>query len=105
MTVRGTPRGGAGVPGRVGVDPRSQLQRVFEARSVAVVGASHDPSKWGYLALDSILAGGFRGAVYPVNPRGGEILGLPVFASLADVPEPPDVVVISLPAPAVPGVL
>jgi acyl-CoA synthetase (NDP forming) len=84
---------------------RRQLRRAFDARSVAVVGASRDPSKWGYMTLDPVLSAGFEGAVYPVNPKGGEILGLPVFARLEDVPEPPDLVIVSLPAPAVSAVL
>ena len=81
------------------------LRRLFEAHSVAVVGASKDPDKWGYQVVRSILGGGFGGAVYPVNPRGGEILGLPVYERLRNLPEPPDVVVVSLPATFVPAVI
>lgn len=93
-------------PGRVAPGGRVDgLRRLFEARSVAVVGASKDPEKWGYQVVRSILGGGFEGAVYPVNPRGGEILGLRVWERLLDLPEPPDVIVVSLPAPLVPKVV
>ena len=53
----------------------SGMQSLFEPRSIAVVGASRDETKIGLKILRNILEGGFEGAVYPVNPQGGEILG------------------------------
>jgi acyl-CoA synthetase (NDP forming) len=76
----------------------SSLQRMFNARSVAVVGASSDPTKLGHVTLASILAGGFTGHVYPVNPKGGTLFGLPVYPSLRSVPDPVDLVVSVVPA-------
>ncbi|MBU7025055.1 MAG: acetate--CoA ligase family protein [Theionarchaea archaeon] len=70
---------------------------LFEPRSVAVVGASHDESKVGYKVLENIVKGGYTGKVYPVNPKGGEILGLPVFKSIEDLPEGVDVAFIVIP--------
>jgi len=77
---------------------RSSLTAVFAPRSVAVVGASADEGKWGGSLLRNIVEGGYRGAVYPVNPRGGEIFGRRVFPSLNDIPEPPDLCLIALEA-------
>ncbi|MCZ7665195.1 MAG: CoA-binding protein [Thermoleophilia bacterium] len=74
------------------------LDRLFNARHVAVVGASPDSSKLGHITLRSILDGGFSGDLYPVNPRGGEILGLPAYRSLLDIPGTLDLVVLVVPA-------
>ena len=52
--------------------------------SVAIIGASADPSKFGNQSLRAHRAQGYD--VYPVNPKGGEIEGLPVYSRLADVP-------------------
>ena len=52
-----------------------EIKHLFEPRTIAVIGASHDPSKIGYKILDNILSGGYSGRVFPVNPRGGELLG------------------------------
>jgi len=72
------------------------LQAVLAPRSVAIVGASADVTRWGGSALQNILAGGFAGKIYPVNPRGGELFGLPVCTSLDDVPEPPDLALLAI---------
>ncbi len=81
------------------------VTRLFYARSVAVVGASTSPGKLGYEILANIINGGYDGAIYPVNPKADEILGLPVFQSVSDIPAGLDLVVVVVPAPAVPGVL
>jgi acyl-CoA synthetase (NDP forming) len=73
------------------------LESLFDPASVAVVGASADPAKWGHLLARGALAGEHRRAVYLVNRRGGEILGRPVFAALRELPAPPDLVVVSVP--------
>ena len=52
--------------------------------SIAIVGASSDPSKFGHKAVKAYLRQGYD--VYPVNPKGGEIAGCQVYTSLADVP-------------------
>lgn len=64
-------------------------------KTVAIVGASADRSKFGNKSLRAHLAQGWT--VFPVNPRGGEIEGLPVFRSLDDVPRPIDRVSLYLP--------
>ena len=81
------------------------IDRIFNAKSVAVVGASGDPAKFGYMTLHSIIRGGYEGQIYPVNPKGGELFGLKVYKSIAQVPEPPDLAVIVVPAKFVPSVM
>jgi acyl-CoA synthetase (NDP forming) len=70
---------------------------LFDPRSVAVVGASGEPRKWGHLLARGALAGAGRRAVYLVNRNGGEILGQRAFPSLAALPDAPELVVVSVP--------
>ncbi|NQU03737.1 MAG: acetate--CoA ligase family protein [Syntrophaceae bacterium] len=81
------------------------LDSIFKAQSVALVGASSDQGKLGYMTLDSIIKGGYEGKIYPVNPKGGEILGLPVYRSLNEIPEPVDLAVVIVPPRFVPQVM
>ena len=74
-------------------------------KSVAIVGASDNVTRWGGSALQNILAGGFEGAIYPVNPKGGEFFGLPVSTSLDDVPAPPDLALLAVGARQLPDVI
>ena len=74
------------------------LRPLFEPRSVAVVGASADPEKWGYWFARDAAKGTHRRRVFLVGRRGGELHGLPVHRSLAELPEPPELVVLSVPA-------
>src|SRR5512136_2779808 len=77
------------------------IKYLFEPRSLAVIGASHDQRKIGYKILDNILSGGYRGRVYPVNPKGGEILGLRGYRDVNEVEDEIDVASIAVPAPLV----
>ena len=52
--------------------------------TIAIVGASSDPSKFGHKAVKAYLKQGYE--VFPINPKGGEIAGCTVYATLADVP-------------------
>ena len=81
------------------------LESVFNARSVAVVGASANPEKTGHIILKNIIEGGFEGKIYPVNPKAGEILGLPCYPSVTAINDPVDVVIIVVPAKFVPDVM
>ena len=74
------------------------LTSLFEPSSVAVLGASTDTSKWGYWFARDAMKGIERRRVFFVNRRGGELFGLPVHRSLAELPEPPELVVLSVPA-------
>jgi len=77
------------------------MKRLFDPKAVAVVGASTDPVKIGYRVVENVLSGGFRGDVYPINPKGGEILGRKVYPSVEAVDGEIDVAVVSVPAGAV----
>jgi len=79
-----------------GNERRLHLDAVFAPRSVAIVGASEDATKWGGSVMRNLLDGGFEGALYPINPRGGTILGVPAYAGPADLPETPDLVIVAL---------
>jgi acyl-CoA synthetase (NDP forming) len=81
------------------------LERMFDAGSIAVIGASNDPGKWGYMLLDAMMRGGYEGDVYPINPKADQVLGLPAYPSVRDVPGPVELVVVAIPAPYVAGVL
>ncbi len=65
---------------------------------MAVVGASAETTKIGYKIIQNIVNGGYTGKVYPVNPKGGEVLGLPIYKNLAEIDGQIDVVCISIPA-------
>ncbi len=84
-------------------DIAQQLDSIFKPRSFAVIGASKDPHKWGGRMVHIPLASGFRGAIYPVNPRQKEIAGLRCYASVRDIEAEVDMAVIAVPAPAVPA--
>lgn len=78
------------------------LDPVLCPRSVAVIGASTDPKKRGFQVLRALQESGFQGPVYPVNPKGGEILGRTVVPSIDALPEAPDLALICTPAASVP---
>ncbi|MFD0899158.1 bifunctional acetate--CoA ligase family protein/GNAT family N-acetyltransferase [Actinomadura sediminis] len=84
----------------------ASLQRLLQPRMVVVVGASRRRGTVGAEILRNIVDGGFKGTVYAVNPHsaGADLHGVPCVNALADLPEPPDLVVITVPAGAVPGV-
>ncbi len=77
------------------IDP---LRAFFYPRGVAVLGASANPIKLSHGVLRNLVTHGFRAPVYPVNPKGGAMLGLGVYTSIADVPDPVDLAVIILSA-------
>ncbi len=62
------------------------LKNFFEPKSVAIIGASATPGKLGYIAISNLLNIGYRGKIYPVNPKGGEILGLKIYENVRNIP-------------------
>ena len=74
------------------------LRPLFEPRSVAVVGASNDPAKWGRWMARGAVQGEHRRTVFLVNRSGAEVLGRPTYRSLEELPEPPELVVLAVPA-------
>ncbi len=79
-----------------GPDERTALERMLEARSVAVVGASVKDGSLGRQMMIELLRGGFAGAIYPVNPGYDDIQGLRCYSSIADVPEPVDLAILGV---------
>lgn len=75
-----------------------KFHALFNARSIAFLGASKDPRKWGFTMLNNLINGGFSGRIYPVNPKEDEILRLQVYKNIADIPEIPDLAVIVVPS-------
>jgi acyl-CoA synthetase (NDP forming) len=76
------------------------LRPLFEPRSVAVVGASNDPAKWGQWLARGALRGEHRRPVFLVNRSGGDVLGRTAYRSLGELPEAPELVVLAIPASA-----
>ncbi|MEJ2365454.1 MAG: acetate--CoA ligase family protein [Deltaproteobacteria bacterium] len=83
-------------------DSVSQLDCILRPKSVAVIGASTSPDKLGHEILKNILDGGFRGGVYPINPKADAILNLSCHGNVKDLQEPPDLAVVIIPARFVP---
>lgn len=73
---------------------RTDLERFFNPRGIAIIGASQDFGTIQGQPLKHLQSHGYKGALYPVNPRYGEVAGLKCYPSLADVPETPDLVLI-----------
>ncbi len=84
---------------------KAKLNDFFNPKALAVIGASSEPGKIGYEILKNIITGGFKGEIYPINPKGGEILGIKVFKSILDVPITPELAIICTPAKVVPKVI
>ena len=80
------------------------LDALLRPRSIAVVGASDTPGKVGYTVLRNIVSGGYRGAVYPINPKEPVIQGMKAYPSVQDVPGEIDAAVIVVPAKLSPQV-
>lgn len=76
----------------------NRLHKFTNPTSVAIIGASSDPSKIGYQILNNLISGKFKGKVYPINPKAGKILGLYAYADVKAVPEQIDLAVIAIPA-------
>jgi acetyltransferase len=81
------------------------LRRLLQPRSIALVGASEAPASVGRKLFENLLAAGFDGPVYPVNPRQPRILDRPAFARVEALPSPVDLAVIATPAATVPGIV
>ena len=79
----------------------SDLSIFFRPRGVAVIGASSDQEKLGHAVVRNLRAVHYEGPVYPVNPREEEILGYKAYPSILEVPDPVELAVVIVPAPAV----
>jgi acyl-CoA synthetase (NDP forming) len=81
------------------------FEPLFYPKSLAIIGASAEPAKFGNVILSAIMENGYSGKIYPINPDGGEINGLKVYGSLQEVPGDLDFAVLTIPAPSVRGAL
>jgi acetyltransferase len=81
------------------------VDAVFSAHSIAVVGASRDPHSIGYTIVRNLVRDGFKGTVYPVNPKADHIQSIPAFPSVTAIPGPVDLAVICVPAALAEGAL
>ena len=76
----------------------------FNPRGIAIIGATTNPLKGGYNILKNLVSG-YKGGIYPVNPKYNEIQGLPCYDSVQDLPDPVDLAIVFVPAKiAVPAV-
>ena len=89
MTRQGT---GVG-PGRL-----ERLDQLFNPRSIAFLGATEFSLKWGFLVFNNLLAGGYRGELYPVNPGRDSVMGIKAYPSVRDIPGEVDLAVFTVPA-------
>ena len=78
--------------------PGAGMDAFFLARGIAVIGASAEATKIGGRPVHLLRRHGYAGAIYPINPKGGEIQGLPAYARLADTPQAPELALIAVPA-------
>jgi len=74
------------------------LTYLFNPRHVAVIGASHHEGKIGHTVLNNIVSSGYKGKIYPVNPKGGKILGLKVYESIFSIEGEIDLAIVVVPA-------
>lgn len=84
---------------------QSNINCFFSAKSVAVVGATTNPDKLGFLVLKNIIAGGFKGRIYAVNQKGGSVMNLQCYKSLSEINEVPDIIVVIVPSSSVLNVI
>ncbi len=75
-----------------------EIKYLFEPRGVAVIGASSKVGKVGHSVIRNILSSGYDGKIYPINPHGGKIEGLPVYKDLQEIDGPIDLATIVIPA-------
>ena len=110
--VFATPRGATAVDVRILVDfnpppPRQKyaqddivraMNRIMRPDSIAVIGASSEEGKIGNSVMKNLVNGGYKGQIYPINPKADEILGYKAYPSVKDIPGPVDTAVFAIPA-------
>ncbi len=81
------------------------LDKIFDPHRIAVIGASDTPTSVGYTVLRNLVGSGFRGVVYPVNPKRESVQGIQAYKDIPSLPHAPDLAVICTPAPSVPALV
>ena len=110
LTAKLQPKAGAG---KIVVDPAHDLLReeghpldpIFSPRNVAVIGATERQGSVGRTVLWNLLSSPFGGTVYPINTNRPSVLGIRAYKDIRELPEKPDLVVVTTPAPTVPGII
>ncbi|MCB1006701.1 MAG: GNAT family N-acetyltransferase, partial [Acidimicrobiales bacterium] len=101
LDIEPTPEALAAIEARSHLAEARSVARLLAPQAVAVIGAGREPGGLGHEVVANLLAAGFTGPVYPVNPAAEVVEGLPALASVLDAPGPVDQAVIAVPAPAV----
>ncbi|HYN15383.1 MAG TPA: bifunctional acetate--CoA ligase family protein/GNAT family N-acetyltransferase [Terriglobales bacterium] len=110
LTAKLQPKAGAG---KIVVDPAHDLLReeshpldpIFSPKNVAVIGATERQGSVGRTVLWNLLSSPFGGTVYPINPNRPSVLGIRAYKDIHELPEKPDLVVVTTPAPTVPSII
>ena len=79
----------------------ASIQRFFNARSVAVIGASRRQDTIGQTLVRNLVLGDYQGRVYVVNPAAKSVAGMPAYASVGDIPDEVDIAIVAVPSEAV----
>jgi len=110
LTAKAQPKAGAG---KIVIDPahdllreeRHPLDSIFSPKNVAVIGATERQGSVGRSVLWNLLSSPFGGTVYPINPNRPNVLGIRAYKDIRELPEKPDLIVVTTPAPSVPGII
>jgi acetyl coenzyme A synthetase (ADP forming)-like protein len=86
-------------------DVVAAMNRIMKPKAVAVIGASDQAGKIGNSVMKNLINGGYKGKIYPITPKGGEIMGMTAYKSVKDVPGEIDTAVFAIPAALVAGAL
>jgi acyl-CoA synthetase (NDP forming) len=86
-------------------DVVTSMNRIMKPKAIAVIGASNEAGKIGNSVMKNLINGGYQGKIYPVTPKGGEVMGLAAFKSVKDIPGEVDTAVFAIPAALVAGAL
>jgi len=81
------------------------LDKIFDPKRIAVIGASDTTTSVGYTVLRNLVGSGFKGVVYPVNPKRESVQGIQAYQDIPSLPAPPDLAVICTPAKTVPAIV
>jgi acetyl coenzyme A synthetase (ADP forming)-like protein len=105
LAIEPTERARAAIEEREHRAEARSVARLLTPRSVAVIGASRQPATVGHQVMRNLLAGGFVGPVYPVNPGAAHVASVKAYPTILDVPDQVDLAVIAVPAAAVADVV
>lgn len=82
-----------------------KLSSIFRPQRIALIGVKNDPKSVGGITLSNLVGGGFKGVVYPVNPKHEAVLGIQCFPNVKSLPKTPDLAVITTGAKLVPQII